>query len=45
MRAHLNRYRFWQRWVIEENAATVAGDLAGLAALLEGSASARRLLL
>jgi glycosyltransferase involved in cell wall biosynthesis len=45
VRAHLNRYRFWQRWVIEQNAATVAGDLAGLAALLEGSASARRLLL
>jgi glycosyltransferase involved in cell wall biosynthesis len=45
VRAGLNRRRPWQRWVMRQNAAMVAGDLVGLAALIEGSVSARRAVL
>ena len=45
LRAGLNLNRPWQRWVMRQNAAMVAGDLVGLAALIEGSVSARRAVL
>jgi glycosyltransferase involved in cell wall biosynthesis len=44
-RSTLNRFQPWRRWVLAQNAALVAGDLVGLAALIEGSVSARRLVL
>lgn len=45
VRASLHRHEPWRRWVVRQNAAMIAGDLVGLAALIEGSVSARRLVL
>jgi len=44
-RASLQTDKWWRRSVARQNAAYIAGDLIGLAALLAGSASARRLVL
>ena len=45
LRAGLHLKSPWRRWVMRQNAAMVAGDLVGLAALIEGSVSARRAVL
>jgi glycosyltransferase involved in cell wall biosynthesis len=44
-RATFHRRGLWQRWVLRQNAALLAGDLIGLCALIEGSLSARELVL
>jgi glycosyltransferase involved in cell wall biosynthesis len=44
-RATLRTDQWHRRWVVEQNAAHVAGDLVGLLALIEGSVKARRIVL
>jgi glycosyltransferase involved in cell wall biosynthesis len=44
-RATLRTDQWHRRWVVEQNAAHVAGDLVGLLALIEGSVKAKRIVL
>lgn len=44
-RATFRTDQWYRRWVLEQNAAHLAGDLVGLLALLEGSAKAKRVVL
>jgi glycosyltransferase involved in cell wall biosynthesis len=44
-RATFRTDQWYRRWVIEQNAAHVAGDLAGLLALIEGSVKSKRVVL
>jgi hypothetical protein len=45
VRSTMQRYRWWQRWALRQDAVHVAGDLLGLLSLLEGSVRARQLVL
>jgi glycosyltransferase involved in cell wall biosynthesis len=44
-RATFRTDQWYRRWVLEQNAAHLAGDLVGLLALLEGSARSKRVVL
>jgi glycosyltransferase involved in cell wall biosynthesis len=44
-RATFRTDQWYRRWVLEQNAAHLAGDLVGLLALLEGSAKSKRVVL
>jgi glycosyltransferase involved in cell wall biosynthesis len=45
VRSTMQRYQWWRRWALRQDAVHVVGDLLGLLSLLEGSIRARQLVL